>query len=141
MAAFSSHGVQQRPIAVDLWMHDLLKVGGGALHTVPVAEMLNHDFFNYHSKFFHSLVANNRYRLRYVAISPPFQHADLGNGNSVFEGDHITQLLGAERWTHTSLPSGMIRLLIERQSDVPFVLPIDFAEIILTKLQSQTLRV
>lgn len=42
-------------------VHDLLRVGGVAIHQVPFAGMLNHCLFNYQPKFFVSLIINNGY--------------------------------------------------------------------------------
>ena len=71
-------------------VHDLLKVGGVAIHSVPFAGMLNHSLFNYHPKFFFSLIINNRYRLLDVQFLGPSCHDDLGVGNTIYDGDYLT---------------------------------------------------
>jgi hypothetical protein len=111
-------------------IHDLLKVGGVAIHCVPFTGMLNHSLFNYHPKFFFSLIVNNRYRLRHVEFGGPILHAALGPGNTVFDGDRLpahSKLPGSEAWSNTTLYSGMIFLAIERRYSDPFVPPVDFA--------------
>ena len=70
-------------------IHDLLKIGGVAIHSVPFTGMLNHCLINYHPKFFFSLVVNNRYKLRYVRLHGPVRHDALGVGNTVFDGDYL----------------------------------------------------
>jgi len=104
-------------------VHDLLKIGGVAVHQVPFAGMLNHCFFNYHPKFFYSLIVNNRYILRYLDYGTPYLHSVLGAGNTVFEGDIIAD----QKWSNTTLHSGVVTLVIERRFDDPFVPPVDFA--------------
>jgi hypothetical protein len=111
-------------------IHDLLKIGGVAIHQVPFTGMLNHGLFNYHPKFFFSLTVNNRYRLRHVEFSGPKLHADLGEGNTVFEGDRLRSAPncpGTEAWADITTHSGMVMLVIERRYDDPFVPPVDFA--------------
>lgn len=111
-------------------IHDLLKVGGVAIHQVPFTGMLNHCLFNYHPKFFFSLIVNNRYRLRCVEFSGPTLHASLGEGNAVFEGDRIRnspKCPGTEAWADITTHSGVLMLIIERRNTDPFVPPVDFA--------------
>jgi hypothetical protein len=111
-------------------VHDLLKIGGVAIHSVPFAGMLNHSLFNYHPKFFFSLVVNNRYRLLDVQFLGPSRHDDLGVGNTVYDGDYLISspnLQGSENWARTPLCSGVINLAIERVFPDDFVPPIDFA--------------
>jgi hypothetical protein len=111
-------------------IHDLLKVGGVAVHQVPFAGMLNHCLFNYHPKFFYSLIVNNRYKLRHIEYSAPALHIALGEGNTVFEGDRPkcdARIPGSDEWTNVSLFSGMITLVIERRYPDEFVPPVDFA--------------
>ena len=109
-------------------IHDLLKVGGVAIHSVPFAGMLNHSFFNYHPKFFFSLIVNNRYRLRKVIFNEP---SPLGaGGNSVYDGDYLTSATNAEgspSWALLPLYSGTVNLVIERMFVDEFVPPVDFA--------------
>jgi hypothetical protein len=111
-------------------IHDLLKVGGVALHSVPFTGMLNHALFNYHPKFFFSLIVNNRYRLRHAEFAPPNPHTDMDLGNTVFESDYLPahpKLPGSQAWSDTKLDSGIINLVIERRYGDPFVPPVDFA--------------
>lgn len=109
-------------------VHDLMAVGGVALHSVPFAGMLNHGLINYHPKFFFSLIVNNRYRLRAVDVSPPSTHESLGVGNTIFDGDRPhPNLPGSDEWRHTTMASGVITLVLERQHDDAFVPPVDFA--------------
>src|SRR5262245_8625895 len=111
-------------------VHDLLKVGGIAIHSVPFAGMLNHALFNYHPKFFFSLIVNNRYRLRYVEFGGPRLHEALGPGNSIYDGDYLAtrpELPGSGAWSETKLYSGMITLVVERRFPDQFVPPVDFA--------------
>ena len=70
-------------------VHDLLKVGGVAIHSVPFTGMFNHSLFNYHPKFFFSLIINNRYRLRHVEFRGPELHAAGDPGNTIFDGDYL----------------------------------------------------
>lgn len=113
-------------------IHDLMKVGGVAIHQVPFTGMLNHCLFNYHPKFFYSLIVNNRYRLRHAEFSGPKLHADLGEGNTIFEGDRPradAKVPGSEGWgadVH-AIYSGVITLAIERRHLDDFVPPVDFA--------------
>jgi hypothetical protein len=111
--------------------HDLLKVGGVAIHSVPFTGMLNHGLINYHPKFFVSLIVNNRYRLRAAQLSEPVDHASYGVGNTVYDGDFIrgdAKLPGSEFWSATPLYAGMIDLVIERIFPDEFVPPVDFAK-------------
>jgi hypothetical protein len=111
--------------------HDLLKVGGVAIHSVPFTGMLNHGLINYHPKFFVSLIVNNRYRLRAAQLSEPVDHASYGVGNTVYDGDFIqadARLPGSEFWSATPLYAGMIDLVIERVFPDEFVPPVDFAK-------------
>jgi hypothetical protein len=111
-------------------IHDLLKVGGVAIHIVPFTGMLNHSLFNYHPKFFFSLIVNNRYRLRHVQFTGPAVHAALDPAHNIFEGDHVRahpKLPGSQAWSNTTLYSGGINLVIERRYPDPFVPPVDFA--------------
>jgi hypothetical protein len=111
-------------------VHDLLKVGGVAIHHVPLTGMLNHCLFSYHPKFFFSLIVNNRYRLRWVEYSGPSLHASLGVGNTVYEGDHLgvsQKIPGSQPWSSVVLHSGMIALVVERRFADQFVPPVDFA--------------
>jgi hypothetical protein len=109
-------------------IHDLLKTGGIAIHSVPFTGMLNHSFFNYHPKFFFSLIVNNRYRLRHVIFNPPLQ---LGSADpNVYDGDYLQQganLHGSQCWAETPLYSGVVNLVIERVFPDDFVPPVDFA--------------
>jgi hypothetical protein len=112
-------------------VHDLLKVGGVAIHSVPFTGMLNHGLINYHPKFFVSLIVNNRYRLRAAQLGGPAQHASYGDGNTVYDGDFVTaehKLPGSESWSATPLHTGMIDLVIERVFPDEFVPPVDFAK-------------
>jgi methyltransferase family protein len=112
-------------------IHDLLKVGGVALHSVPFTGMLNHCLINYHPKFFFSLVVNNRYKLRYVQFHGPVRHEALGVGNTVFDGDYLPashNILGSEAWSETPLITGVMDLVIERVLPDEFVPPVDFAK-------------
>ena len=70
-------------------VHDLLKIGGVAIHSVPFTGMLNHGLINYHPKFFVSLIVNNRYRLRAAQLAGPAEHANYGIGNTVYDGDFV----------------------------------------------------
>lgn len=111
-------------------VHDLLRVGGVAVHYVPFAGMLNHCFFTYHPKFFYSMIVNNRYRLRHVEYGRPGLHASLGEGNTVFEGDTLRadeRIPGAKSWADIRMFSGMIMLVVERRHLDDFVPPVDFA--------------
>jgi hypothetical protein len=108
-------------------IHDLLKVGGVAIHSVPFAGMLNHSFFNYHPKFFFSLIVNNRYKLREVVFNLP---SSLGPDNNVYDGDYLTSaatLHGSQWWAGIPLYSGVVNLVIERLYPDDFVPPVDFA--------------
>jgi hypothetical protein len=102
-------------------IHDLLKTGGIAIHSVPFTGMLNHSFFNYHPKFFFSLIVNNRYRLRHVIFNPPLQ---LGSADrNVYDGDYLQQganLHGSQCWAETiwSL-SACFPMISFRQSILP----------------------
>jgi hypothetical protein len=112
-------------------VHDLLKVGGVAVHSVPFTGMLNHGLINYHPKFFVSLIINNRYRLRAAQLSEPVDHASYGVGNKIYDGDFIEaqrKLPGSENWSTTPLYAGMIDLVIERLFPDEFVPPVDFAK-------------
>jgi hypothetical protein len=112
-------------------IHDLLKVGGVAIHSVPFAGMLNHALFNYQPKFFFSLIVNNRYRLRYVELTGPSRHESLGVANTIFDGDYLpatAKLPGSQAWSKTPLYSGTINLVIERRFPDEFVPPVDFAK-------------
>jgi len=111
-------------------VHDLLKVGGVAIHSVPFTGMLNHGLINYHPKFFVSLIVNNRYRLRAVRLDGPTPHSEYGLGNTVYSGDFVKTeraLPGSEPWSTTPLYTGMIDLVIERVFPNEFVPPVDFA--------------
>jgi hypothetical protein len=111
-------------------VHDLLKVGGVAIHAVPFTGMFNHSLFNYHPKFFFSLIVNNCYRLRHVEFRGPGLHAAWDPGNTIFDGDYLThhpRLPGSEAWSAITLHSGMIYLIIERRHPDAFVPPVDFA--------------
>jgi hypothetical protein len=105
-------------------IHDLLTVGGVALHQVPFTGHLNHCLVNYHPKFFISLILNNRYRLRYLNFNGPVFHRNFGGSKHIFDGDCLPEP-GA--WASTPLPSGTVDLLIEKRFDEPFIPPIDFA--------------
>ena len=111
-------------------VHDLLKVGGVAIHAVPFTGMFKHSLFNYHPKFFFSLIVNNCYRLRHVEFRGPGLHAAWDPGNTIFDGDYLThhpRLPGSEAWSAITLHSGMIYLIIERRHPDAFVPPVDFA--------------
>jgi hypothetical protein len=111
-------------------IHDLLKIGGVAIHSVPFTGMLNHSLINYHPKFFFSLIVNNRYRLRYVQFTSPTRHADLGVGNTVYDGDYLKMarnVPGSGTWSDKPLYAGLINLVIERVFPDQFVPPVDFA--------------
>jgi hypothetical protein len=111
-------------------VHDLLKVGGVAIHSVPFTGMLNHGLINYHPKFFVSLIVNNRYRLRAAQLGGVTQHSSYGAGNTVYAGDFVKterKLPGSELWSTTPLYTGMIDLVIERVFPDAFVPPVDFA--------------
>ena len=111
-------------------IHDLLKIGEVAIHSVPFTGMLNHSLINYHRNFFFSLIVNNRYRLRDVRFTAPTRHADLGVGNTVYDGDYlkaVAKLSGSQAWSNTPLYAGMINLVIERVFPDQFVPPVDFA--------------
>ena len=111
-------------------VHDLLKVGGVAIHAVPFTGMFNHSFFNYHPKFFFSLIVNNRYRLRHVEFRGPGLHAAWDPGSTIFDGDYLPKhrkLPGTEAWSEITLHSGVIYLAIERRYPDAFVPPVDFA--------------
>jgi hypothetical protein len=111
-------------------VHDLLKVGGVAIHQVPFAGMLNHSLVNYHPKFFFSLIVNNRYRLCDVQMDGPSRHSDLGVGNTVYDGDCVkacVEIRGSEAWANSPMYSGTITLVIERVFPDDFVPPTDFA--------------
>jgi len=103
--------------------HDLLSVGGVAIHNVPFAGMLNHGLFNYQPKFFFSLIVNNRYKLRHLEYTGPNLHSVFGAGNTVFDGDYIPW----PSWSATPLHTGMMTLVIERRYPDGFVPPVDFA--------------
>jgi hypothetical protein len=110
--------------------HDLLKVGGVAIHSVPFTGMLNHGLVNYHPKFFVSLIINNRYRLRAAQLSGPARHASYGVNNTIYDGDFVKsqrKFPGSESWSATPLYSGMMDLVIERVFPDEFVPPVDFA--------------
>ena len=111
-------------------VHDLLKVGGVAIHSVPFAGMLNHSLINYHPKFFFSLIVNNRYKLHDVQVTGPAKHESLGVGNTVYDGDYLkvaANMPGSEAWSNTPLYSGVMNLVVERVFSDEFVPPVDFA--------------
>jgi len=92
--------------------------------------MFNHSFFNYHPKFFFSLIVNNRYRLRHVEFRGPGLHAAWDPGSTIFDGDYLPKhrkLPGTEAWSEITLHSGVIYLAIERRYPDAFVPPVDFA--------------
>ena len=92
--------------------------------------MLNYSLFNYHPKFFFSLIVNNRYRLRHVEFGGPSVHAALGPGNTIYDGDYLVgrpNLPGSDAWSDTKLYSGLITLVVERRFPDAFVPPVDFA--------------
>lgn len=111
--------------------HDLMAVGGVSIHTVPFTGWLNHGLFNYHPKFFFSLIVNNRYRLMHVDYSPPARYGTYGDNHDMFDGDSLpvhANVSGSQEWAGAHLPSGMLNLVIQRRTADEFVPPVDFAK-------------
>lgn len=44
-------------------IHNFAKKGGVMLHVIPMSSGLNHGFYNYHPRFFHSIALANNYEI------------------------------------------------------------------------------
>lgn len=98
--------------------HDALKVGGIMFNQVPFYGCVNHGLFNYHPKFFTTLVANNAYEPLRFALTPVF------DGNET----HYRDIAGAETgWLWEGKYTGMALMycVFRKILDAPFLPPTD----------------
>ena len=96
--------------------HDALKVGGVMLNNVPFYGMVDHGLFNYHPKFFCSLIANNRYEPIYWDFSGIF-------GNDTYE--KLSFAVNGHNWEGKYVGSAMMNVMFKKTADAPFAPPTD----------------
>ena len=96
--------------------HDALKVGGVMLNNVPFYGMVDHGLFNYHLKFFCSLIANNRYEPIYWDFSGIF-----GNDTS----EKLSFAVNGHNWEIKYVGSAMMNVMFKKTADAPFAPPTD----------------
>jgi len=89
-------------------VHDALKVGGCAFHSVPFTGYFNHGLIKYEPKFFLFLALNNEYEIVYWGLTG--QHAF----HRIPEVDFIP---GSTEWKDVEFPSGIINFLLRKKKE------------------------
>jgi predicted O-methyltransferase YrrM len=104
-------------------MHDLLKVGGVVIHSLPAQGMMNHGLVNYNPKFFWMLARSNEYKTVYFDyFSETTMQSipdDLIGSVSTFRPDIRRR---AARYRVTN--AGMV-VALQKQFDTEFIPPLD----------------
>jgi hypothetical protein len=97
--------------------HEALKVGGIMLNNVPFYGMVDHGLFNYHPKFFCSLMANNNYEPIYWDFSDIFKASDTY--------EKLSFAVNGHKWEGKYVGSAMMNVMFRKASDAPFAPPTD----------------
>jgi len=63
-------------------IHNMCKLNGYIIHSLPIVGFSNHCFFNYHSTFFEHLARVNKYQLLYVSYNDGDYH-DKNDSKSI----------------------------------------------------------
>jgi hypothetical protein len=104
-------------------IHDLTKLGGIMMHTLPAQGMANHGLVNYNPKFFWMLARSNGYTWLHMEYSGSQTSYDLPDNiidhAKLFRPD-ITARLGAHR-----ISDGGITVAVQKVYDTEFVAPLD----------------
>jgi hypothetical protein len=102
--------------------HDALSIGGVMINSVPFYGHVNHGLFNYHPKFFTSLINNNGYETFFIGFSDVYRAGDT---------DSYADTEGAENgehWKNKYLGSAEIIVIFRKVTDAPFKSPTDTGE-------------
>jgi SAM-dependent methyltransferase len=98
--------------------HDALKVGGVHYSFLPFFGGVNHGLFNYHPKFFTTLIANNSYQPLYWDFSNVFK------SNEDFYRDLSTAINGSA-WEGKYVGSALMNVIFKKSTSAPFEPPTD----------------
>ena len=99
--------------------HDALKVGGVMINSVPFHGSINHGLFNYHPKFFTSLIHNNDYKALYFGLS------DIYDGGASDRYHAVAAAENGEAWEGKYLGSAEICVIFRKTRATPFMPPVD----------------
>ncbi len=101
-------------------IHDLCRIGGVMYHEVPAGGHMTHGLINYTPRFFENLSGFNVYGVSFLRVSfcgsSPVPESIRESNRRLGGGDHI-QI--------DSVPDFMIRAAFRRQTNKPFVSPLD----------------
>jgi hypothetical protein len=99
-------------------IHEAMAVGGYAFHQVPFSGYVNHALIKYEPKFFAALVRANRYRVIACNFTPPHW---VGLERHTPE----TGIVGADVWQQYDQPSGLISVLVRKETCSEYQPPLD----------------
>jgi hypothetical protein len=102
--------------------HEALKVGGVMLNFVPFYGQVDHGLFNYHPKFFTSLIANNGYELLYFGLSGVF------NGGDIDRYRLVSHAANGGAWEGKEVGSAEMCVIWQKSSKAPFRPPSDVSD-------------
>lgn len=101
--------------------HDALKVGGLLYNNVPFFGGSDHALFNYHPKFFTSLIANNNYDCIH------FEFSGLFNSSHWDEYTRVGNAPGGDQWEGKYTGMALLAVISRKSQDAAFLPPTDFA--------------
>jgi len=99
--------------------YDSLKVGGVMYNTLPFFGGIDHGLFNYHPKFFTTLVANNSYQPLYWDFSDVFASGEDFYKNLLTAGN-------GSAWEGTFVGCALMNVIFKKMTAAPFRPPTDF---------------
>ena len=98
--------------------HDAMKIGGIFFNLVPFFGGYNHGLYNYHPKFFSTLINNNSYTPLYWDFSPVFTLNDDGFHN-------VSWAHNGKAWEGTNPGTAIMNVIFKKKNDRPFQPPTD----------------
>ena len=104
-------------------IHELTKMGGLMMHTLPSQGMMNHGLFNYNPKFFWMLARSNGYKWVYSDYVPSTDYYDLPENivNSILP--HNPGILQKKEGYHIS--DCYFTVVMQKTFDTPYVPALD----------------
>lgn len=102
--------------------HDALRVGGVMINGVPFYGHINHGLFNYHPKFFTSLIKRNRYE------TLSFGFSDIYSGGDIDRYQDTTSADNGNKWANKYVGCAQLTVIFQKTIDAPFQPPVDTGE-------------
>jgi hypothetical protein len=98
--------------------HDALKVGGVMHNFLPFFGGINHGLFNYHPKFFTTLIANNSYQPLYWDFSDVFK-----SGEDYYKD--LSTAGSGSAWESKYMGTALMNIIFKKTASAPFRPPTD----------------